>query len=81
MIANIIDGRKRRHRWKKINAVIEPTSHDNRVEDADQIDEPGLDAPTYDRRLAVSVAEAVAWAMEIPCDVTLCLYDLGADLG
>jgi hypothetical protein len=80
MIANIIDNRKRRYRWKKINAIIEPTYHDVDIDDADQIDEPGPDAPVYDRRLAISVADAIAWATEIDCPVTLFLYDLGTNL-
>lgn len=38
MLTNIIDHRKRPYRFKKINAVIEPTRHDNTVKDADQAD-------------------------------------------
>lgn len=80
MIANIIDNRKRRYRWKKINAIIEPTYHDIDIDDADEIDDPGLDAPVYDRRIAISVADAIAWATEIDCPVTLFLHDLRAAL-
>src|ERR1700722_17477175 len=35
-VLNIIDHRKRPYRFLKINAVIEPTRHDNRCTDADQ---------------------------------------------
>jgi hypothetical protein len=80
MIANIIDRRKRRYRWKKINAVIEPTYHDIDIDDADQIDVPSPGFPIYDRRLAISVADAIAWATEIDCPVTLFLYDLAANI-
>jgi hypothetical protein len=62
MIANIIDNRKRRYRWKKINAIIEPTYQDIDIDDADEIDDPGPDAPVHDRQIAISVADAIAWA-------------------
>jgi hypothetical protein len=29
MIENIKDSRKRPHHWKRINAIVEPTWHDN----------------------------------------------------
>jgi hypothetical protein len=76
MICNIVDSRKRRHRWKRINAVIEATSHDNCVDDADEQSET-VDDILYDERKHISIAEAVAWANSQPSPVTLFLYDEG----
>ena len=79
MIANIIDNRKRRFRWKKVNAVVEATCHDNATDDADEaLHHP--DSPVYDSRLAISVADALAWANEMSGAVTLFLYDLDANI-
>ena len=36
MIANVIDNRSLRYRWNRVNAVAEPTWHDNKCPDADQ---------------------------------------------
>ena len=78
MICNIIDSRKRRHRWKQVDAIIEATSHDNSVDDADE--EPqGPDDIVHDSRKAVSVADAIAWANAEPSAVTLYLYDEGSN--
>ena len=74
MIANIIDRRKRRYRWKQITAIIEPTYHDNSVDDT-EVPEPGSAA--YDEKAAVSVADAIAWALSLPFAATLYLCDLG----
>jgi hypothetical protein len=38
MIWNIIDRRERRHRWRRVNAVIEAIEQDNTCGDADQAD-------------------------------------------
>ncbi len=76
MIFNVIDNRKRRHRWKRVNAVIEATAHDNSVNDADTVpDSP--DDITYEEREGVSLQEAIVWADAQPSAVTLFLYDEG----
>ncbi|HZE54490.1 MAG TPA: hypothetical protein VE111_14670 [Bradyrhizobium sp.] len=80
MIYNIIDRRTRQHRWRQITAIVEPTYHDNTVDDADQADNAGPDAPVHEQRPAISVTDAVAWATGIPCAVTLYFYDLGAGI-
>jgi hypothetical protein len=73
-LTNIVDRRKRPYRFLKVNAVIEPTRHDNRVKDADQAH--GKDAWIgYDEREHVSISAAVEWAVGFPDDVTLYLYD------
>lgn len=77
MICNIIDKRTRPYRWREVNAIIEATSHDNACMDADQ-QPPTDDDLTYDQREDVTLAEAIAWANEQPCPVTLYLYDKGA---
>ena len=78
MIYNIIDSRTRPHRWKSIDAIIEATSHDNSVADADQQPE-GPDDVVYDSRKGLSVAEAIAWATAEACPITLYLYDEGSN--
>lgn len=78
MLWNIIDNRKRRYRWREVNAIVEAIEHDNSCEDADQA--PASDPSVYvlcESLEAVSVAEAVKWAESQPCPVTLYLYDLG----
>jgi hypothetical protein len=77
MICNIIDRRRRRHRWKQITAIIEPTYHDNSVDDSDQAEVPDSDFVDYDERAAISVGDAIAWALSLPFAATLYLYDLG----
>jgi len=74
MICNVLDHRKRQHRWKRIKAIIEPTRHDNSVADADQA-EAAAGESVYDERSAISVEAAVAWAHALPYAVTLFLYD------
>lgn len=78
MLWNIVDNRTRRYRWKSVNAIVEAVEHDNSCPDADQA--PASDplvSVDYDALEAVSVNEAVKWAMEQPCPVTLFLYDEG----
>jgi hypothetical protein len=79
MIRNIIDSRKSRYRWVRINAIIEPTWHDNDCKDSDQAEKDD-DAAIYEQRLGVSLAEAVEWANAKPYPVTLFLYDEGSGL-
>lgn len=78
MICNIIDKRERRYRWKRINAIIEATWHDNTCQDADiaEAASPEIEV-TYDQRESISLAEAVSWANSQACPVTLYLYDEG----
>jgi len=78
MIWNVIDHRTRPHRWAKVNAIIEATWHDNSVADADPA--PAVrpeDEVTYDQLEGVSLHEAINWANDQTCPVTLYLYDEG----
>jgi hypothetical protein len=77
MISNIIDRRRRQHRWKQITAIIEPTCHDNSVDDSDEAEAPTVDFVHYDERAVISVGDAIAWALSLPFAATLYLYDLG----
>jgi len=73
-ILNIIDHRKRPYRFLKINAVIEPTRHDNRCNDADQAG--GVDYWLgYGELEHTSLVDAIKWADVCSDDVTLYLYD------
>jgi hypothetical protein len=76
MIWNIIDRRTRPFRWKCVNAIIEATCHDNTVRDSDEAPETPGDV-IYDRRESVTLAEAVQWANEQTCPITLYIYDEG----
>jgi hypothetical protein len=61
-----------------VNAIVEAVEHDNSCLDADQApDSDPLVTVDYDALEAVSVYEAIKWAMEQPCPVTLYLYDEG----
>jgi len=80
MIANIIDRRARRYRWKQITAIVEPTYHDNTVDDSDETEIPEPGFIVYDERAIISVADAIAWAASLPFAATLYLYDLGAGI-
>ncbi|MCI3135024.1 hypothetical protein [Phenylobacterium aquaticum] len=78
MIGNIIDRRKRPYRWRAVKAVVEAIEHDNSVPDADQAAEADVNTVVdYHERLSISVRDAILWATELPCEVTLYLYDLG----
>jgi hypothetical protein len=79
MIWNIIDSRRSPYRWKRIDAIIEPTSHDNSCEDSDQA-ETDHNAAVYEQRVGVPLAEAIEWANAKPYPVTLFLYDEGSGL-
>lgn len=73
-LCNVIDRRKRPYRFAKINAIVEPTCHDNSVKDSDRA-EPGYRGIGYDEREHISLAAAVVWAREFAHAVTLYLYD------
>lgn len=78
MIWNIVDRRKRGYRWKTVNAIIEAVEHDNSCADADQAPEADVSTVVdYGQLEGVSVQQAVAWANEQACPVTLHLYDEG----
>jgi len=78
MIWNIIDKRTRPYRWAKINAIIEATWHDNSVADTDIAPEVRLeDEVIYEQREVISLQDAIHWANNQTCPVTLYLYDLG----
>lgn len=73
-ILNIIDHRKRPYRFMKINAVIEPTRHDNACKDSDHAN--GADKWIgYDEQEHVSLNDAIKWAAGCPDEVTLYIYD------
>ena len=80
MIANIIDHRKRPHRWKRVQAIIEDVEHDNCVNDADQA-EPTDPSKSIlcDMRDGLSITQAIEWASAVDCPVTLYLYDEGTN--
>ncbi|WP_300528970.1 hypothetical protein [Maricaulis sp.] len=76
MIFNIVDNRKRKYRWKDINAVIEATAHDNSCRDSDQIDQDEHYGLCQDKK-HLTWHEAIVWAEQHPAQVTLFLYDKG----
>jgi len=59
LIVNIIDHRKHQHRWTKITAIVEPTCHDNSIEDADQAEWES--DWSYDEKVETSLEEANEW--------------------
>ena len=75
--ATSFDHRARPYRWRKVNAIIEATAHENDVADSDQAPSGG-EAVDYDQREAISLAAAVEWAAQQAGPVTLFLYDEGA---
>jgi hypothetical protein len=79
MIWNVIDRRTRPYRWKRVNAIIEAVEHDNSCLDADQAAELPLLVIDHDRRDDVSVQEAITWADQAKCPVTLYIYDADND--
>ena len=74
MIANVIDNRKLRYRWKRVNAIAEPAWHDNKCPNADQA-EPVAGELDYDERNGISVNDAIKWAEGSQYLVTLYLND------
>ena len=73
-LTNIRDRRKYPYRFEKINAVVEPTCHDNSIEDSDKV-EPEYTGIGYDEREHITIAEAVAWANSFTEPTTLFIYD------
>ena len=76
MIWNVIDRRKRLYRWKRVNAIVEPTWHDNTCTDTDAAERHSGEIE-YDEREGISLAEAVNWAQSFAFPVTLYVYDDG----
>ena len=74
MIANIVDHRVHRYRWRKVRVIAEATWHDNSVADSDQA-APDQDSVDYDEVNGVSFGEAIAWGQSLPGFVTLFVYD------
>lgn len=78
MIWNIVDHRKHKYRWSKIDAVIEDTSHDNAVENSDYVEASTDEAYVQcEGKAGISIHEAICWAENLPGRVTLFLYDFG----
>jgi hypothetical protein len=77
MIWNVIDERRKPHRWKVINAFIEDVAHDNSCADADQTPTDLATTVTYEENLGVSLHEAIVWAEAHAGRVTLYIYDEG----
>jgi len=78
MIWNIIDNRTRPYRWAHINAIIEAAWHDNSCADTDIAPDVDLENEvTYEQRECISLHDAINWANNQACPVTLYLYDLG----
>ena len=77
MSTNVIDRRKRKYRFLKVNAVVEAAWHDNHVKDeeCDQIAKPKDDGPSYEEREHVTVGDAILWGTSFGNPVTLYLYD------
>jgi hypothetical protein len=74
MILNILDRRKQNYRWKCVDAIIEPTWHDNACADSDYA-EHDHGEPMYEARKGISLADAVMWASGVRVPVTLYIYD------
>ena len=76
MIWNVIDRRRRRYRWAKVHAIVEPTWHDNSVSGADQAPETTAETDVvFDERKEISVNDAITWATSQSCPVTLYVRD------
>ena len=77
-LVNIVDFRANSYRFRKIDAVVEATWHDNRIKNADHVTYvavAGGDGPHYAKRSAISVSEAIEWADTFFTAVTLSLHD------
>ena len=78
MIWNIVYRRQCGYRRKTVNAIVEAVEHENSCVDADKAaDADASSVVDYDQLEGVSVQQAVAWANQQPCPVTLYLYDEG----
>lgn len=74
-ITNIIDNRKHKYRFKKINAIVEAAWHDNSCKDSDQIHPKGDDGPDYEQKEHITLEAAVKWGSSFVTNVTLYIYN------
>lgn len=79
MIWNAIYRRKRKYRWKSINAILKPTSHDNEFADSDQAMEDDNEGSCQEMK-NISVYKAIEWGQNIGYPFTLYIYDEGAGI-
>ena len=77
MICNIID---RRHNKYDVNidAVFEPSQHDNSVKGATQFSWGGNEF-SYEELSGTTIVAAIEHARKWDCPVTLFIYDLGSN--
>jgi hypothetical protein len=78
MIQNISDRRTRPYRWLHVDAIAEPTWHDNSCPDSDQAPRDDRE-PGYAAKKNISLADAVNWVAAMPVPMTLYIYDGGSD--
>ncbi len=78
MITNIIDNRKRKYLWARLDVVIEPTWHDNSVKDSDIAEEMPGEGVGYEERSDLTLRQAVQWAEKLAYCATLYVYDHGS---
>jgi hypothetical protein len=62
----------------RVDAIVEPTWHDNRCKDSDQAPK-NENEMSYDERKGISLSDALTWAANIGIDVTLYIYDEGGN--
>jgi hypothetical protein len=75
MIWNIVDRRDQIYRWRNVIAIAEAVEHDNTCIDSDIAVASAVDMTIDHVRIdGVSVREAIRWANELRCPVTLYLY-------
>jgi hypothetical protein len=75
-ITNIVDGRRNEFCSIGLQAIIEPSCHDNDQPGAQQFDFDDPKITTgYDEINNVTIAEALEWANTFQFPVTLYLYD------
>jgi hypothetical protein len=72
-IVNVVDRRKHKYRFLKINAVVEAAWHHNSCQDSDQVEHD--DGPIYQEKEHVTLENAIAWAAGFLTPVTLYIYD------
>lgn len=81
MILNIVDRRTNPYLWKKVDAVIEPTWHDNVIKKTvtDVAEKTPENWIGVEEKESISLADAITWASAHHDGVTLYLYDDGAN--
>lgn len=77
MITNIVDRRTNAHKWLLVDAVVEPTWHDNTVKGADRAEkgDPALEKLGYEEICGVRLSRAFEWAEGFAYPTTLYIYD------